>query len=1038
VAALAAWMPSAQPAAHDAVGKLVQLRIPANPRYPGKDGPAGLTNGLMGDTNFHGGDWLGFEGPDLEATVDLGQPLDIKTLGGDFLQVVGAGIFLPRQVNFAVSDDGKTFRPVATVKHKVSERESGPLLRRLVTDELGVRARYVHVHAVSVGHIPKWHRAGGRKAWLFVDEIMVNPKSELEAAFEALATYELGKLRRPLSFLEQQLREAPLQSERRAKLHRRLAGVLASDATLAGKHFVCRQLAALGTDEDVPALAAMLLDEKTSDMARFALVRLSSPSAIAALRSALPRARGKVSFGLINSLGELRDPKSVAALEPFLRSSDQAAAASAARALGKIGGPQAASLLSAAPVQDPAIADACLRCAQQLTASDSREARAKLYRTVYAGSPSKRLRTAALGALAEDGDRESLRLMVEILAGEDEELCRLAASFVRRTQSVETLDALTAEMPALPGETQVLLLNILADRGESRVLATMLEAGQSEHDQVRLAALRGLGQVGNASAVALLCRLLSSGSDQEQAVALESLTRLRGPDVDRAIVSTMEGKDASTRAALIRGLGRRRAANATPAVLSAANDADPSVRVEALKALAVLAQPDDVPKIIALLLRAEQRAERDEAANAIVAVSRRTPAAGQRSQAPLKALHNAQNAKVKALLLSVLGRIADEGAQEALIAAIGDDNHGVQAAAIRSLSRWPTDAPIDALIGAARSARGVKEQILATRACIDLARSRQAQRKPGDTLAILAKAMNAASRNDEKKMILGAASSLATLDALAFVEGHLADVAIRQEACAAAIAVADAAGHTDPGRATAALDRVMKLASGDDARRRAKQIRDEILMWPTDAPTRARMRTAAWQPLFDGKSLQGWQIIRGGAHAWSAGNGVLTANKGSSGWIATTKEYADFQIEFDFRLPPGGNSGLFLRAPREGNPAFAGMEVQILDDYAPQYAKLQPAQYCASVYSIAGADPRVSKRSGEWQKMTVLCAGRRVVVNLDGTRVAAADLDQHLGKAERIPGIKRTKGLIGLQNEHGPIEFRNVRIKDLVERPRPQ
>ena len=391
-----------------------------------------------------------------------------------------------------------------------------------------------------------------------------------------------------------------------------------------------------------------------------------------------------------------------------------------------------------------------------------------------------------------------------------------------------------------------------------------------------------------------------------------------------------------------------------------------------------------------------------------------------------------------ALLLGVLGRIADEGAQEALIAAIGDGHAEVQAAAIRSLSRWPSDAPIDALVETARSARGVKEQVLATRACVDLARSRAPQRKPEETLAILAKVMDVASRDDEKKMILGVASGLATLEALALAEVHLSNPAIGSEACAAVISIVDRAGHMDPHRAKAALDRVLKLAADEGTLTRAKEVQDEIMVWPADAATRQRMRAAQWRPLFDGKSLQGWQIIRGGSNAWSAANGVLTANKGRSGWIATTKEYADFQVEFEFRLPPGGNSGLFLRTPREGNPAFAGMEVQILDDYAPQYAKLQPAQYCASVYSIAGAAPRVSKRSGEWQKMTVLCAGRRVIVNLDGTRVAAASLDEHLDKAKRIPGIKRTEGLIGLQNEHGPIEFRNIRIKDLVERPRPQ
>ena len=162
---LTAQADRARAAAHAAVGKPVRLKTPANPRYPGAQGPASLTNGIMGDTNFHGSDWLGLEGPDLEATIDLGKPIDIKTLAGEFLQVTGAGIFLPPRVEFAVSEDGNTFRPAATVKHDVSERETGPLTRRLSTGELNAKARFVRVHAVNIGKIPNWHGCSWTRSW---------------------------------------------------------------------------------------------------------------------------------------------------------------------------------------------------------------------------------------------------------------------------------------------------------------------------------------------------------------------------------------------------------------------------------------------------------------------------------------------------------------------------------------------------------------------------------------------------------------------------------------------------------------------------------------------------------------------------------------------------------------------------------------------------------------------------------------------------------------------------------------------------------
>jgi len=159
---------------HGAVGKTVKLAAPIDPRYPG-GGPAGLVDGFVGMADHTAPEWLGLEGPDLVATVDLGKRSTVNRLGAAFLQSTGVGIFLPRRVEFAVSDDGNTFNTVATVTPKISEREPGPLRSVLIADELVTQGRYVRVRAENVGEIPDWHRAAGRRAWLFVDEILVNP-----------------------------------------------------------------------------------------------------------------------------------------------------------------------------------------------------------------------------------------------------------------------------------------------------------------------------------------------------------------------------------------------------------------------------------------------------------------------------------------------------------------------------------------------------------------------------------------------------------------------------------------------------------------------------------------------------------------------------------------------------------------------------------------------------------------------------------------------------------------------------------------------
>jgi hypothetical protein len=188
---------------------------------------------------------------------------------------------------------------------------------------------------------------------------------------------------------------------------------------------------------------------------------------------------------------------------------------------------------------------------------------------------------------------------------------------------------------------------------------------------------------------------------------------------------------------------------------------------------------------------------------------------------------------------------------------------------------------------------------------------------------------------------------------------------------------------------------------------------------------------ADWTTLFNGKDLTGWKAVDGPMASWKVEDGVLFCSGGGGGWLSTEREYANCEIELEFRVPPGGNSGVFLRAPHQGNPAFAGMEIQILDDAAPEYAELQPYQYCGSLYGIAAPASRASKPAGEWQKLHIKCDGRRVQATLNGTPIVEANLDEHKDKESSHPGIRRASGYVGLQNHGTRLDFRNIRLREL-------
>jgi arylsulfatase len=156
---------------HVAVGATVTLTKPPSPNYPAQ-GPSSLTDGQLGTRDHQDGRWLGFEGDDMEAVIDLGKAMVLHRIGLDCLRAQVSWIFLPPLVEFAISPDGAAWHTVGRV---ASALEVAPVPEtRMVTVELpGSSARFVRVRARNVGRCPDWHPGAGGRAWLFADEVLV-------------------------------------------------------------------------------------------------------------------------------------------------------------------------------------------------------------------------------------------------------------------------------------------------------------------------------------------------------------------------------------------------------------------------------------------------------------------------------------------------------------------------------------------------------------------------------------------------------------------------------------------------------------------------------------------------------------------------------------------------------------------------------------------------------------------------------------------------------------------------------------------------
>ncbi len=186
--------------------------------------------------------------------------------------------------------------------------------------------------------------------------------------------------------------------------------------------------------------------------------------------------------------------------------------------------------------------------------------------------------------------------------------------------------------------------------------------------------------------------------------------------------------------------------------------------------------------------------------------------------------------------------------------------------------------------------------------------------------------------------------------------------------------------------------------------------------------------------LFNGKDLSNW-VGNKTDYVVEDNTIAIYPTKESHGNLNTEKEYSDFIFRFDFQLTPGANNGLGIHAPLEGDAAYVGKEIQILDDTAPVYAKLEKWQYHGSVYGIIAAKRGFLKPVGEWNHEEVYVKGDYIKVTLNGTVILEGDIKKATKNGtldhKEHPGLNRKKGHIAFLGHGTVVKFRNIRIKDL-------
>ena len=178
--------------------------------------------------------------------------------------------------------------------------------------------------------------------------------------------------------------------------------------------------------------------------------------------------------------------------------------------------------------------------------------------------------------------------------------------------------------------------------------------------------------------------------------------------------------------------------------------------------------------------------------------------------------------------------------------------------------------------------------------------------------------------------------------------------------------------------------------------------------------------------LFNGRSFDGW-VVMGKSEGWKVRDGIIRSEGGKGGlWLRSVREYSDFVLTLEWKVSPGGNSGVFVRCMEQGNPWETGHEIQISNERPPR----DDLHCTGALYGTVAVNPRPDETPNRWRKYEIACIGKKITVAVDGVTCVVADM-------AKVPAIKDKpmRGYIGLQDSHtgpgGVIEYRNIFLKEL-------
>ena len=432
--------------------------------------------------------------------------------------------------------------------------------------------------------------------------------------------------------------------------------------------------------------------------------------------------------------------------------------------------------------------------------------------------------TTAPESTAPETNNEVIAMVIGFMSDADKDIRALAFEQIRSaTPGVEATRRFASELPKLPSEAQVGLLNALADRGDVVAKSTVNDLLTCDDVDVAQAAIGALGKLGDQNDTDTLVALFASHKDRTRSVVANSLVQLRGDNISMQIAESLEDLPVTIQVGLFDVLLHRRAVEVIPKLLVYARGSDPRLRTASMDTLGQLASSEHIPDLVQGVLKAAKGNERNQAERNLMLVCRRAGDRDEQAMPLLDAMRSLSDSD-RITLLPALGRVGGRAAWDEVTRAIRSRDRALHHAGIRAISNWPDASAAPKLKEIVSRDAHPDHQRIARMTLLRIAPLPDG-RTDEDKLALLQEAMQLAKKGKERNYGLQRASAIRLVETLRFVMPYVEQPEYAEQACLSIVELAHDRGLRDSHKEEfhAALDTVLATTSKSVVAERARR-----------------------------------------------------------------------------------------------------------------------------------------------------------------------------------------------------------------------